>query len=90
MNRISAGPEDGEQFTHNRRGGGERWAGHVVMEVTGGTEAQAAHLIRAWVDNGALQTGEYRSPSTRKNVAGIAVNQAKLSEMRHSFSPAPE
>ena len=60
--------EDGlpaEPFSPDRRGGGERWAGNVVMRKLACSEQDAKLIIKRWVKSGIL--GEYRAktPSSK-------------------------
>lgn len=82
MEIIETGPSDGELFTISRRGGGDRWVGNVITQVTGKSDAMASMLVKAWTENGVLEAGEYRSPATRKMTPCVRVNHDKLSEMR--------
>lgn len=89
LDRIQAGPEDGEQFTLTRGGRSRRWAGQVLKDEAKRSDAQAASILRAWVASEVLLSGRYFSPRQRKELDGVQVNPVKLANMRTSGSAAP-
>lgn len=91
LEAIERGPSPGEQYTSSRRGRSNgRWAGNVVLTETDRTDAQAAAIIKAWVTESVLIEGDYHSPEMRKSVAGLTVNEGKISEMRRTLSTGAE
>jgi hypothetical protein len=76
LDRIDAGIPGGGRYTHSRRGGGERWAGAVLVEMFRLTEAQAANVIKTWLGSGLLAQETYKD-ANRKDVIGLRVNNAK-------------
>ena len=73
-------------YTHSRRGqSNERWAGHLICSIGGKSDEQATTILKKWMDEGVLETGEYHNPKTRKQAVGLCVNEAKLSEMRQAL-----
>jgi hypothetical protein len=76
LDRIDAGLPGGARYTNTRRGGGERWAGAVLIELFDHTEAQAATVIKEWVRNGVLVVETYKTDN-RKEVIGLRVNDTK-------------
>lgn len=89
---IDAG-SDGEFYTASRRGrSNERWAGHVITRCANGTgisDEQAAIILAQWLQSGMVMSGVYHSPSQRREMPCIRVDQVKLAEMRLQ-SPLPE
>ncbi len=83
LDKITKGPEPDERYTLAKQAK-ERWAGRVIVETAGRTEGQASSILKAWVENGVLEEGEYMSASKKKQVACVSVNQAKVSEMRRA------
>ena len=76
LDRIEDGLPGGGRYTNNRRGGGERWAGSLLVEMFGMTEGQAATVIKTWVDNGVLVMDTYKD-ARRKLVTGLRVDHTK-------------
>jgi AAA domain-containing protein len=76
LDRIEAGLPGGGRYTNNRRGGGERWAGAILVEMFDFTEAQAASVIKTWIANGVLSLETYKD-SGRKERTGLRVNHTK-------------
>ena len=77
LDRIDAGFLNGARFVDSRRNGGERWAGHVLIEVCGITEGQAANVVKTWLANGVLVKSAYHEPGQRRERLGLVVNHAK-------------
>ena len=76
LDRIDAGLAGGGRYTNTRRGGGERWAGAVLIDLFDHTEAQAATVIKAWMASGTLVVETYKDAG-RKIVTGLRVNDTK-------------
>lgn len=76
LDRIDAGLPGGARYTDNRRGGGARWAGAILVEMFGHTEAQATNVIKTWVAKGVLVAEPYIDHN-RKEVVGLRVNDTK-------------
>ncbi len=78
LDAIAAGPEPGLLYAAHRRGRGtERWAGRVLGERFGLSEAEAARVIGTWLENGLLVECEYRDREQRKQRQGVRVIDAR-------------
>jgi hypothetical protein len=86
---LRAGPGDGE-FYSPQPNAKERWAGTVISESTGKSEAEAKRILAAWIKNGALIEGDYLSPSQRKKRSRVTVVEAKAIEILGSLYRPPE
>lgn len=83
MDRLHAGPGDGEQYTMRPTSSDKsRWAGTVAVEEADMTEAQATAALLAWAATKLIEATRYRSPKQRRERGGLCVNQTKLTEMR--------
>lgn len=81
LKRLTKGPGDGEQY-YLSGNTGERWAGHVVIDESGKTEAQARTILTAWKKAGLVEATKYPRPGhPNQTLQGMSVNQMKLSEM---------
>jgi AAA domain/DnaB-like helicase N terminal domain len=66
----------------------KRWAGTIVAEKSGKSDAEAAGIIRTWLENGVLLKDEYRSQATRKQIARITLNEIQAANiLRQLYSP---
>lgn len=75
---IARGPGRGALFAATRRGGsGERWAGQVLVDIAGLTEAQAAQVIATWLREGVLEQASFRDEAQRKMRLGLRVVAAR-------------
>jgi hypothetical protein len=84
--KIDQGPGDGEFYALGKQSK-DRWAGRVIMDDACKTDGQAAAILKAWKDSGLVEDGQYSSPQLKGRMTGcVRVNQAKLSEMRQTFS----
>jgi hypothetical protein len=77
LDRIDAGIPGGGRYTDSRRGGSTRWAGHVLVELFGVTDAQAAAMLAAWLKSGVLFRQEYRDTQEGKDRVGLNVAPLK-------------
>jgi hypothetical protein len=77
LDRIDAGIPGGGRYTDSRRGGSTRWAGHVLVELFGATDAQAAAMLAAWLKSGTLFRQEYRDTQEGKDRIGLHVSPLK-------------
>lgn len=77
LDRIDEGLSDGRRFTHSKRGGGERWAGHLLVKICGISEGQATSVLKTWMRNEVLVSEESRDPTQRKTRSGLYVNASK-------------
>jgi hypothetical protein len=59
----------------------ERWAGNVIIDTAGKSEAEARRILRAWLDNGVLIEVEYTSPKQRKAKKRVEIVEAKAAEI---------
>jgi hypothetical protein len=80
LDKIDAGPEDGERYSDNKQAK-ERWASQVVIDMAGRTERQASAIIKSWCENGILEERDYISKRLKRTTKGLYVNQSKLAEM---------
>lgn len=76
LDRIGAGV-GGRLYAASNRGKSARWAGSVLVEMFGMTEAQAKALIDEWLRNGVLEERAYKDPLRRRDMVGVAVVNAK-------------
>ena len=91
LDLIAAGPGAGELYAGHRRGrANERWAGRVLVERHGLTEAQAAEVIAAWLRSGLLVETTYRDTVQRKTRTGVAVTDALRPTQAHPFNQGNE
>lgn len=90
LDKIGAGTGDGEFYAKAKQAG-DRWAGHVVMQVAQRQEGQAAIIIDAWLKSGVLTPDTYKSPS-RKGAATacLRVDATAVAEMRRSILGADD
>jgi len=77
LDKIDAGPEPNTYYTPSKRGGSTRWCGGVLVEMFDMQEAQAAQIIKQWLDMGVLKQGKYHHPDLRREVPSVRVNDAK-------------
>lgn len=77
LDLIAAGPGQGQRWTLSRRHPATRWAGRVLVESFGLTEAQATQVLDTWERNGLIREVEYQDPVLRKTRSGIIVDDAK-------------
>jgi hypothetical protein len=74
LDRIERGMDDGRRFTASTKGGSKdsgRWAGCVVMDVSGTTEALAKKVVATWIKNGVLVEDDYDCPVRRRKETGL-------------------
>lgn len=76
LRRIAAGPGQGQRWTLSRRHPATRWAGRVLVDDFGLTEAQAATVLAAWESNNLIREVEYHDPIIRKLRSGVEVRNA--------------
>jgi hypothetical protein len=77
LTAIDAGMPDGNRYT-DARSAKERAAWRVVLEhAPDKSEAQAREIIKTWVKNGVLVSGEYHNEKTRKDVTGLHLDTTK-------------
>jgi hypothetical protein len=75
-------------YAARRKGrGGERWAGHLLINRFDVPEAKAQAVINAWLRTGLLTEQSFQDPQQRKTRLGIAVNHAKRPTMSRSDEP---
>jgi hypothetical protein len=79
LDLIAAGPGAGMAFSAHRtgRGGGERWAGRVLVQHFSHDEGAAARVIAAWLRSGLLEEAPYHDGQQRKTRLGVRVVDAK-------------
>lgn len=74
LDRIHEGMPNGSRYTESTRGGSiasGRWAGCLLMETTGMSEAAAKTIIRTWLKNSVLVVDEYDCPQQRRPRKGL-------------------
>lgn len=70
----SDGVVTGVRYTSSTRGGSResgRWAGGLLMEMLGTTEAQAKKMLASWVKTGVLVEQNYHCPEQRRERNGL-------------------
>lgn len=72
LDEIDRGTGDDERYSL-RAQDKDRWAGNIIIDACGKTEAQAKAVLKKWEENGILEVREYTSPSQRKLRKGIFV-----------------
>lgn len=80
---IDAGMDNGDRYTDARSKTNTRWAGNVIMELAGKTEAEAIKILSTWIKNGVLEARNYRSEAQRKNCFGLWANHTNLPGTHH-------
>ena len=87
LGMIDRGPGNGEFYSAQRQSK-DRWAGNIIRDEAGKTDGQALAIIRAWVESGILEEGQYPSPRQKGALAGcIRANPTKIQEMIHASRP---
>lgn len=82
--RFEEGPSEGERWSLAKQSG-DRWAGHVIVEIADKTPEQATAMLAQWKKNDVLSETTYKSPKKKSRAYGcIAVNQARLAQMLQS------
>jgi hypothetical protein len=77
LTAIGAGLPDGNFFTEGNRTT-ERSAWQVVQKFAPAkSEEQCRQIIRTWIKNAVLVPFDYDSPTMRKSVKGLKVDNAK-------------
>jgi hypothetical protein len=64
-------PNGGFYTASNTSANKERWAGAVLVAVTGMLEANAKTLVKQWLERGTLEVFEYDDPVQRKTRKGV-------------------
>ena len=78
LDRIAAGPGAGMAYSAHRTGRGEaRWAGRVLVEHHGLSEAEAVRVVAAWLKSGLLLEAPYRDAQQRKQRLGVRVDDSR-------------
>ena len=75
---IDAGTDDDRRYNANKRGGGKRWAGHVIIKATGKSERASALMLKTWITNGVLKIEEYYNKGRRKQESGLILDRGKM------------
>lgn len=76
LDQIDQGPEEGERYGP-RQQAGDRWAGHVVVDLLGKSPSEAATILKEWVRTGVLEVKSYHSASQRKTRQGVFVRRER-------------
>lgn len=78
LDEIADGLPDGRRYAPSRRGrSNTRWCGNVLVRRLGITDDQAAAMLATWFKGGVLEESAYPDPITRKDAAGVSVNDAR-------------
>jgi hypothetical protein len=86
LQRVQDGPSPGERWSPVKQSK-DRWVGRLLMELAGKTDGQAFSIVKAWIENGLLETGNYPSPARHGALNGcVSVNPVKLAEMKKAAS----
>ena len=81
LDLIAAGMPDGRLYTPTKAGrNSARWCGNVVMDALCVDETQAKLMVGQWLKSGLLEKISVEDPVTRKDVAGVVVNNSKRPE----------
>jgi hypothetical protein len=80
---LQQGHEPGILYTATRQGGGQRWAGKILMSILDVNDKQAAVMISEWLASGLLVEVNYQHPTWRRNTSGVKVDDSR----RPSDSP---
>jgi hypothetical protein len=77
LDKIAAGPKPDQFYSTNRRGGGARWVGNVLVDMLEIEEGQAKQMVAKWLETGLLKLDTFKDPNTRKLVEGVIVDDSK-------------
>jgi hypothetical protein len=77
LDKIEVGLSDGNRFSDAKNVADERAAWHVIKKHCGKDKGPAKRIIKAWTESGLLFHKNYTNPVTRKDVAGLWVDNAK-------------
>lgn len=78
LDRLAAGPAPGCRYAPTRRGRSQsRWAGDVLMQQLGKTEAQAASMVETWLKTGLLVAAPYHDAEQRRTRMGVVVDDRR-------------
>ena len=73
---AAEGLPEGERYT-DRKDGGDRWAGRLVRERAGKSEADAKRILATWINGGVLRIEKYTNRD-RKARNGLIADRGKL------------
>lgn len=93
LDQLAAGPAPGCRYAPSRRGRTQsRWAGGVLMQRLGTTEAQAASMVEAWLKTGLLVAAHYHDAEQRRIRMGVVVDDRRrptsTQPQEHPHDPA--
>lgn len=83
LDRIAEGPGAGMAYSAHRTGaarksGAEsRWAGQILVDGFGLTEAEAVRVVAAWMKSGLLREAPYHDAQQRKQRMGVRVDDSR-------------
>jgi AAA domain len=78
---------NGEFHTLHAGGAKTRWAGKVIMEVMGKSDAETSMMLAAWKKSKTLTETLYRSPNNHDNAKRTVADETKAQEiLGHSIS----
>lgn len=77
LDHIEAGLPGGHRYTDTRRGGGKRWAGRILIDLLGLSEAEATGVLKTWLKNEVLFLEDTWDQEQRRSQPGLRVNAAK-------------
>jgi hypothetical protein len=52
--------------------------GHAILACTDKSEAQAAKIIKLWLENNVLLVQDYTNPRTRRNATRVVLDEDKV------------
>jgi hypothetical protein len=52
------------------------WAGKALMDKGGRSDVEATKIVKAWLDSGTLEIGEYYHSESKNNVKKVILNEA--------------
>lgn len=73
LKRIDEGHDSGERFTRYKKGA-KRWAGDMVMEITGVDAAKAQDIIETLIRNGDVAEQDYKNKDSKER-KGLFITQ---------------
>ena len=77
LDKIEAGLPDGNRYSDAKNVADDRAAWHVIKTHCGKDKGPAKRIIKTWVESGLLFHKSYTNPVTRKDVAGLWVDNSK-------------
>ena len=67
-----------------------QWVGNPIARVIGGDLDVAASVVATWIKNQVLVEHSYHSPSRRKPITGVTLNETKAAEILGPLYTLPD